>query len=69
MNTCPKMEMCPVFPEFRSRQALRVMQSLYCEGDFSRCARYKSVTAGVIPPKTLLPDGSMLPQSNPPRKP
>ncbi len=65
MENCPKMVMCPVFPEFKSRAALRVMQTLYCEGDFSRCARYTMVTSGVIPPRNLLPDGTTLPAAKP----
>ena len=59
--TCPKMTACPVFPEFKNESALKMMQALYCEGDYSRCARYQSVTGGVIPPRDLLPDGSRLP--------
>ena len=67
MSPCPKMQLCPVFPEFRNQSALRVMQTLYCEGDFSRCARFQSVSQGVVPPKNLLPDGSALP-AQPTRK-
>ena len=68
MEACPKMVMCPVFPEFKSRAALRVMQTLYCEGDFSRCARYTMVSSGTVPPKTLLPDGTTLPASSATKK-
>jgi hypothetical protein len=57
---CPKMVACPVFPEFKNRAALNVMQALYCEGEFTRCERYKSISTGVIPPRDLLPDGSTL---------
>jgi hypothetical protein len=54
------MTVCPVFPEFRSQHALKVMQSLYCEGDFSRCARFQSISGGVVPPRDLLPDGTRI---------
>ncbi len=63
--SCPKMPACPVFPEFKNRSALKMMQALYCEGDYGRCERFKTVSTGVIPPRDLLPDGSRLP---PPRK-
>ena len=54
------MSGCPVFPEFRNQSALKMMQALYCEGDFSRCQRFKIASSGVMPPKDLLPDGSRL---------
>jgi len=57
---------CPVFPEFRNKSALRTMQALYCEGDFARCARFQSVSQGVVPPRDLLPDGSRLPAAKKP---
>lgn len=60
--SCPKMVACPVFPEFRNRAALKMMQALYCEGDFQRCERFKSASVGVTPPRDLLPDGSTLPK-------
>ncbi|MFO0612819.1 MAG: hypothetical protein U0414_09540 [Polyangiaceae bacterium] len=63
--SCPKMVMCPVFPRFKSVSALKVMQALYCEGDFTRCERFKSSSAGTKPPDTLLPDGTTLPARDP----
>ena len=57
---CPKMVKCPVFPEFRNRSALKMMQALYCEADFSRCERFKIASAGELPPRDMLPDGSRL---------
>jgi hypothetical protein len=59
---CPKMERCPVFPEFRNQSALRVLQTLYCEGDFGRCARFQIASRGEMPPITLLPDGRHMKQ-------
>ncbi|MCB9613356.1 MAG: hypothetical protein H6721_08490 [Sandaracinus sp.] len=41
----------------RNQSALRVLQSLYCQGDYGRCARYKLASRGEVPPLTLLPDG------------
>ncbi|GAB5546369.1 MAG: hypothetical protein SangKO_061290 [Sandaracinaceae bacterium] len=57
---CPRMGGCPVFPVFKTRSALKTMQALYCEGDFSRCARFQSISKQVVPPKNLLPDGTRL---------
>lgn len=57
---CPRMSGCPVFPEFRTQAALKTMQALYCEGDYQRCERFKSVSDGVVPPRNLLPDGTTL---------
>lgn len=58
---CPKMIACPVFPEFRNRAALKMMQVLYCESDFERCERYKIAVSGCMPARDLLPNGSRLP--------
>jgi len=49
-----------MFPRFRSGPALRVLQAMYCEGEFQRSGRYESITAGVIPSPNLLPDGRCL---------
>ena len=57
---CPFIKRCPMFPEFQSKSVLRVFQIFYCEGDFNGCARYKSASQGVMPPPTLLPDGTTL---------
>jgi hypothetical protein len=40
--------------------ALRVWQSFYCEGHYSRCERYKLVESGVEVPARLLPNGRLL---------
>lgn len=54
------MAKCPMFPEFRNDQALNILKALYCEGDYDSCARLKSFRSGVIPARTLLPDGRTL---------
>jgi hypothetical protein len=58
---CPRMARCPIFPEFKNRSALRMLQVLYCESEFTRCRRYQSIEGGVVPPSNLLPDGRTLP--------
>jgi hypothetical protein len=40
--------------------ALRVWQSFYCEGCFSRCERFKLATSGRPVPERLLPNGRLL---------
>lgn len=40
--------------------ALRVWQSFYCEGCFTRCERHKLATAGHKVPERLLPNGRLL---------
>ena len=40
--------------------ALRVWQSFYCEGCFSRCERYKLSSSGRTVPERLLPNGRLL---------
>ena len=42
------------------REALRVWQSFYCEGAFTRCERYKLATGGRAIPEKLLPNGRLL---------
>lgn len=56
---CPNTKKCPLFPQFRTG-ALRVLKAIYCEADFTRCARYQSMKSGVVPALTLLPNGRHL---------
>ena len=57
---CPFKTRCPMFPEFQNKSVLRVFQIFYCEGDFKNCERYKRASKGVMPPPTLLPDGTSI---------
>lgn len=41
------------------KEALRVWQSFYCEGIYSRCERFKLATAGAEVPERLLPNGRL----------
>lgn len=52
------MSRCPVFPLVSGKTSLQVMQIMYCESRYERCARYRSAQDGVAPPRTLLPDGT-----------
>ncbi len=59
---CPRMNGCPLFPLFSSREFLKTWQINYCEtDDFGRCARYQGAMRGDKVPPTLLPNGRHLP--------
>ena len=62
---CPKIERCPLYPEFKLELSLRVWQTDYCntEDRFQECARYKLATSGVMPEPRLLPNGELLAES------
>jgi len=54
------MPSCELFPLVAKPGFLRVWQVNYCQGDYSRCARFERVLAGRRVPKTLLPNGEEL---------
>ncbi len=41
------------------REALRVWQGFYCDGEYVRCERYKLASAGCEIPDGLLPNGRL----------
>jgi hypothetical protein len=63
--SCSKMDSCSLFPLFSTQAFLRVWQLNYCEGDYTRCARYKQALCGERVPATLLPNGKHLPVLGP----
>ena len=58
--TCSHMESCELFPLFQLKSALRVWQINYCEGDYTRCARYQASCSGDAVPINLLPNGKTI---------
>jgi hypothetical protein len=60
MAACARIDACPLFKQFSMKSSLKVWQAYYCEGDWSRCARWKLVDAGRPVPMNLLPNGRML---------
>ena len=62
---CPNISRCPIFPLVSGRTSLQVMKIQYCEGRFSRCARFRSMEKGSPPARTLLPDGTHVEGSDP----
>jgi hypothetical protein len=60
MKQCPHMPSCALFPLFKMQNALNVWQTMYCEGDHLRCARYQRAQEGRTSPLNLLPNGTTL---------
>jgi hypothetical protein len=60
MGICPHIATCALHQSISMREALRVWQSFYCEGAFTRCERYKLATGGRAIPEKLLPNGRLL---------
>jgi hypothetical protein len=56
---CPLHLSCQLSNKIQMRSALRVWQSFYCDGIFSRCERYKLAEAGREVPVRLLPNGRL----------
>jgi hypothetical protein len=63
---CPNMAACSLFPIFSNNAFLKIWQINYCEGDYSRCARFAGLCKGAAVPTTLLPNGKHLPVINNP---
>jgi hypothetical protein len=60
MPVCPQAPNCGLNRSISMKEALRVWQTFYCEGVFSRCERHKLATAGRAIPDKLLPNGRLL---------
>ncbi|MCS6858043.1 MAG: hypothetical protein NZM37_10070 [Sandaracinaceae bacterium] len=58
--SCTHISSCELFPLLEKGGFLKVWQSRYCRGDFSRCARYQMSLRGERPPINLLPSGEYL---------
>ncbi len=59
-KACPQQAECGLHKSIGMTAALRVWQSFYCEGCFTRCERYKLATSGRAVPARLLPNGRLL---------
>jgi hypothetical protein len=59
-TACPDAEQCGLQKSIGMRAALKVWQSFYCEGCFSRCERFKLSQSGREVPERLLPNGRLL---------
>lgn len=65
---CPHVESCALYPHFKLQSLLQVWKINYCEGDFSRCERFKLSCSGDKVPLNLLPNGKLLDIKLPPTK-
>jgi hypothetical protein len=59
-KACPQQTECALQRSIGMTAALRVWQSFYCEGCFSRCERFKLASSGRPVPERLLPNGRLL---------
>jgi hypothetical protein len=57
---CARIDGCPLFKAFSMKSSLKIWQSYFCEGDFTRCQRYLRAAAGETVPANLLPNGRSL---------
>lgn len=57
---CPHVSGCPLYSQFKLKTLLKYWSSVYCEGTWSGCERYKLATQGEEVPPTLLPNGKRL---------
>jgi hypothetical protein len=57
---CARIVACPLFKQFSMKSSLKVWQAYYCEGDFTRCERFRLASVSSPVPQNLLPNGRML---------
>jgi len=57
---CTHRNTCPMFSLFDSSAQLDYWKQRYCNAEFARCARFRSMLAGETPPVQLLPSGRLL---------
>jgi hypothetical protein len=54
---CPRIDDCPLFPQFVLKQNLHFWKRHYCEDEFDECARLQLQREGKNVPETMLPNG------------
>jgi len=57
---CTHVSTCPLVGVFAGKPSLRIWSERYCEGNYTRCARYRHASYGEQVPPTLLPNGQTL---------
>lgn len=58
--SCSHSSGCPLFAQFAMEPALAVWKQHFCDGEYSKCARYQLGLKGSTIPITLLPNGKMI---------
>lgn len=54
------MSGCEIYRAFAMANAVEVWKSLYCQGNYTACERYKLAEAHEVVPSLLLPSGKLL---------
>ena len=58
--SCSHSESCPLFAQFAMEPALAIWKQHFCDGEFTKCARYQLGLKGGTVPITLMPNGKMM---------
>lgn len=64
MSCCSHTQDCPLFAQFAMEPSLKLWQQHFCEGAFSKCARYVLSLEGKPVPVNLLPNGKLIEKKN-----
>lgn len=58
--SCSHSTDCPLFAQFAMEPALAVWKQHFCDGEYTKCARYQLGLKGSVVPITLMPNGKMI---------
>ena len=58
--SCSHSTDCPLFAQFAMEPALAVWKQHFCDGEYTKCARYQLGLKGSAVPLTLMPNGKMI---------
>ncbi len=58
--SCSHSSDCPLFAQFAMEPALAIWKKHFCDGEFTKCARYQLGLKGESVPLTLMPNGKMI---------
>jgi hypothetical protein len=58
--SCTHSADCPLFAQFAMEPALAIWKQHFCDGEFTKCVRYKLSLKGEVVPIALMPNGKML---------
>jgi len=58
--SCSHSSSCPLFAQFAMEPALAIWKKHYCDGEYTKCARYKMSLKGQTIPISLLPNGNLV---------
>lgn len=58
--SCTHSADCPLFAQFAMEPSLAIWKQHYCDGEFTKCARFQLGLKGEAVPITLMPNGKMI---------